>query len=46
MPLEKMIGQGYDKVRSMSRKEKGVQVIAQDSCPLAVYVHCSAHVQY
>ena len=28
----------------MSGKEKGVQAIVKASCPLAVYVHCSAHV--
>ena len=28
----------------MSWKEKGVQAIVKESCPLAVYVHCSAHV--
>ena len=44
LPLEKMIGQGYDGASSMSGKEKGVQAIVKESCPLAVYVHCSAHV--
>ena len=43
--LEKMIGQGYDGASSMSGKEKkDVQVIVKESCPLAVYAHCSAHV--
>ena len=28
----------------MSGKEKGVQAIVKESWPLAVYVHCSAHV--
>ena len=42
LPLEKMIGQGYDRASSMSGKEKGVQAIVKESCPLAVYVHCSA----
>ena len=28
----------------MSWKEKGVQAIVKESCPLAVYVYCSAHV--
>ena len=27
----------------MTGKEKGVQAIVKESCPLAVYVHCSAH---
>ena len=36
-----MIGQGYDGVSSMSEKEKGVQAIAKESCPIA---DCSAHV--
>ena len=27
----------------MSGKEKGVQAIIKESCPLAVYVYCSAH---
>ena len=39
-----MIGQSYDGVSSMSRKEKGVQAIVKESCPRAVYVHCLAHV--
>ena len=29
---------------SMSGKEKGVQAIVKEFCPLAVYIHCSAHV--
>ena len=40
--MEKMIDQCYDGASSMPRKEKGVQAIVQESCPLAV--HCSAHV--
>ena len=44
LPLKKMIGQDYDGASSMSGKEKGVQAIVQKSCPLAVHVHCSAHV--
>ena len=28
----------------MSGKEKGVQAIAKEFCPLAVYAHCSAQV--
>ena len=27
----------------MFGKEKGVQAIAKEFCPLAVYVYCSAH---
>ena len=42
--MEKMIGQGYDGASSMSGEEKGVQAIVKESCPLAVYVQCSAHV--
>ena len=38
-----MIGQGYDGASSMSGKEKGVQAIVKESCPLVVYVHCSGH---
>ena len=44
LPLEKIIGQGYDGASFMSGKEKGVQAIVKESCSLAVYVHCSAHV--
>ena len=44
LPLEKMIGQDYVGASSMSGKEKIVQAIVKESCPLAVYVHCSAHV--
>ena len=36
-----MIGQGYDGASSMSGKEKGVQAIVKESCPLAVYGICS-----
>ena len=43
LPLEKMIGQDYDGASSMYGKEKGVQAIVKESCPLTVYVHCSAH---
>ena len=39
-----MIGQGYDGASTMSGKEKGVQAIVKESYPLAVYVHCSAHI--
>ena len=44
LPSEKMIGQGYDRATFMSGKEKGVQTIVKESCPLAVYIHCLAHV--
>ena len=37
------MGQGYNGTSSMTGKEKGVQAIVKESCPLAVYVHCSAH---
>ena len=40
LPLKKMIGQGYDGASSMSGKEKDVQAIVKESCPLAVYIHC------
>ena len=43
LPLEKLIGQGYDGASAMSGKEKGVQAVIKESCPHAVYVHCSAH---
>ena len=46
LPLEKMIGQGYDGASSMSGKEKGVQAIAKESCSLAVYLHCSACIEF
>ena len=42
--LEKVNGQGYGGVSSMSGKEKGVQAIVKESSSLAVYVYCSAHV--
>ena len=44
LPLKKMIGQGYDGASSMSGKQKGVQAIIKESCPLDVYVDCSKHV--
>ena len=44
LPLEKMIGQGYNGASSMCGKEKGVQAIVKESCPLAAYVRCLAHV--
>ena len=44
LPLEKIIGQGYNGANSMSEKENGVQAILKESCPLAVYVHCLAHI--
>ena len=44
LALEKMIGQGYDEASSMSGKEKSVQAMVKEFCPLAVYVHCSTHV--
>ena len=43
LPLEKMIVQVYDGTSSTSGKEKGVQAIVKESCPLTVYVHCSSH---
>ena len=39
-----MIGEGYNEASSISEKKKGVQAIAKESCPQAVYTHCSAHV--
>ena len=44
LPIKKIIGQGYDGASAMSGEEKGVQAIVRESCPLAVYVHCAAHV--
>ena len=38
LSLEKIIGQDYDGASSMSGKEKGVQAIIKESCPLAVCV--------
>ena len=43
LPLEKMIGQDYEGATSMSGKEKGVQAIVKELCPLAVCALCSAH---
>ena len=43
LPLEKMIGQGYDGANYTSGKEKGVQAIAKEPFPIDVYVHCLAH---
>ena len=40
LPLEKMIGQGYDAASFMFGKEKDVQAIKKESCPVAVYVDC------
>lgn len=37
-------GQGYDGAASMSGKFNGVQAHIKDTHPLAIYVHCSAHV--
>ena len=39
-----MIDQGCDGASFISENEKGVQAIVKEHCPLAVYVHCSAHV--
>ena len=39
-----MISQGYDGASFTSGKEKGVQAIVKESCLLAIYVHCLAHV--
>lgn len=36
--------QGYDGAASMSGKFNGVQAHNKDTHPLAIYVHCSAHV--
>ena len=44
LPLEKIIGQGYDRASSMSGKEIGVQAVVVESCPQTVYIRCSAHV--
>ena len=44
LPLEKINGQSCDEESFMSWKEKGVQAIVKEFCPLAVYVQCSAHV--
>ena len=44
LPLKKMIGQGYNGANSMSGKEKGVQAIVEESCPVAVCVYCSGHI--
>ena len=43
LPLEKMIDQGYNGASCMFGKEKSVEAIVKESCPPAVYVHCSAH---
>ena len=40
LPLEKMIGQGYDAASSMFGKEKDVPAIKKESCPLTVYADC------
>uniref|UniRef100_A0A2S2Q6K9 Zinc finger MYM-type protein 1 n=1 Tax=Sipha flava TaxID=143950 RepID=A0A2S2Q6K9_9HEMI len=37
-------GQGYDEAATMSGKFNGVQAHIKDTHPLAIYVHCSAHV--
>ena len=46
LSLEKMFGQGSDRASSMPGKEKGIQAIVKETCPLRVglYVHCSAQV--
>ena len=44
LPLEKMIGQGYDGASSMSGEKKSVQTIIKESCSLAVFVRCSTYV--
>ena len=40
-PMEKMFSQDYNAASSMSGKEKGVQAFVKESCPPAVYAHCS-----
>ncbi|XP_060873604.1 zinc finger MYM-type protein 1-like [Metopolophium dirhodum] len=39
-----MRGQGYDGAAAMSGEFNGVQAIIRKTHPLALYVHCSAHV--
>ena len=39
-----MIGRGYDGASSMFRVRKSVPAIVKESCPLLLYVHCSADV--
>lgn len=39
-----MRGQGYDGAAAMSGEFNGAQVIIRKTHPLALYVHCSAHV--
>ena len=38
-------GQGYDGAANMSGKQRGAAACINQRFPLALYVHCSAHVQ-
>ncbi|KAK7003520.1 52 kDa repressor of the inhibitor of the protein kinase [Biomphalaria glabrata] len=38
-----VVGQGYDGAASMSGHFQGAQAYVRKECPLALYVHCSAH---
>ncbi|XP_045471730.1 zinc finger MYM-type protein 1-like [Harmonia axyridis] len=38
-----MVGQGYDGAAAMSGYLQGAQAYIRQECPLALYVHCSAH---
>lgn len=42
--LKYMRGQGYDGASTMSGAFNGVQAVIRKSYPLALYIHCAAHV--
>lgn len=39
-------GEGYDGAANMSGKQKGAAACIKEQFPLALYVHCSAHIPY
>lgn len=42
--MNKMVSQGYDVASVMSGHRSGVQTRVREFAPLAVYIHCYAHV--
>ena len=43
LPLDRLVGQGYDGAAAMSSERVGVSSIIQASAPLADYFHCCMH---
>lgn len=43
LPIQNIVGQGYDGASNMSSAKVGVQKSIRDEAPLAAYVHCGGH---